>query len=131
MDKLTYVQSFMKKDTFSDEAGIRITAVDKDSCTSEMVFNERTQNCMGNLHGGAIFTQVDVSAGCALSLSGRKLVTLDAQINFLGRAERFEKTIAQAKVIRQGNKIGVCSVEVYCKQTLIATATVTGYYFEK
>lgn len=84
----------------------------------EMPVAEEAFNPSGNLHGGAIATLVDITAGTAAALGSttfepgkNTLVTADMHLRYLGRATG-EMIRATAHVVRSGNQLVVVECEV-------------------
>lgn len=84
----------------------------------EMPVADEAFNPSGNLHGGAIATLVDVTAGTAAALGSttfepgkNTLVTADMHIRYLGRAKG-DWIRATAGVVRSGNQLVVVECEV-------------------
>lgn len=118
---------------FNRLLGLKVTRFAEDSV--EVCFNWSEQ-LIGNplqqiLHGGVISSVLDVAGGimAVSSALGRltdvapeqlfarlgKMSTIDIRTDYLrpGRGERF---IATARVIRSGNKVAVCRMELHNEQ---------------
>ena len=81
-------------------------------------------------HGGFIFGLGDTAMGVAVRNTGRKGLTLSANINFL-KPGKGKYIIAHAKIIKDGKKI--CHVESTItddEDHLIATMNSTYYYMD-
>jgi uncharacterized protein (TIGR00369 family) len=67
------------------------------------------------LHGGVVATLVDATGGAAvwstLSLADR-VSTIDIRVDYL-RPGRLEEVIAEARVRRAGNRVGVAQIVAY------------------
>jgi acyl-CoA thioesterase len=64
------------------------------------------------VHGGAMFTAMDVVAGNAVMSLGNSCVTLDANVNYL-RMGKPGKLTAVGKVIKKGRQIAVSDVDLF------------------
>lgn len=83
-------------------------------------------NVHKKIHGGVLFTISDSTAGaCAVSL-GKKVVTLNANINFI-KAVANEEIIAKGRVFHKGRSTVVVEVETYDTITnnLLSTSSFT------
>lgn len=86
-------------------------------------------NSSGNVHGGAMATLIDVTAGTMVALGNPRfrpghntLVTADLHIRYLGRA-RGEYVEATARILRSGKQLTVVEVTVRDEDgRLVATA---------
>lgn len=87
----------------------------------------------GALHGGVISTMADVAGGCAVwteihdPMKGR-VSTIDLRIDYLRPGQK-EALVAEANVVRQGNRVGVADVRLFHETTPDVTiATGKGVY---
>ena len=111
--KLEEMREIFKKDTFATQAaGIEIDEVNVGYAKCSMKVTPRHLNAGGKVMGGAIFTLADFALGVAANCERSLSVTLSAQIYFLG-ATKGDTLFAEARVVRQGNKIGVYEIDVY------------------
>mgnify|MGYP003397627085 CR=1 FL=1 len=88
---------------------------------------EELRNRGGKLHGGAIFTLVDVAMGLACSAShgfDQHSVTLECKINYL-RAVGEGEVLCQARVLHAGRRTLMVEAEVLQGDKLVAKATGT------
>ena len=88
---------------------------------------EELRNRGGKLHGGAIFTLVDVAMGLACSAShgfDQHSVTLECKINYL-RAVGEGEVRCQARVLHAGRRTLMVEAEVLQGDKLVAKATGT------
>jgi acyl-CoA thioesterase len=92
--------------------------------------NELTQG-MGVIHGGAITSLCDTSAGVALCTmidEGDKILTVELKINFISPAD--SDIFSEAKIIHKGQRTAVGEVDVIKSDgTLVAKALITYYVF--
>lgn len=92
--------------------------VGQEPITFEMPVRAEAFNPSGNLHGGAIATLIDVTAGTAAALGSRNfqpgentLVTADMHVRYLGRAKS-ETVRAEGRVLRAGRQLTVVECQV-------------------
>lgn len=82
-----------------------------------MPVREEAFNSTGNLHGGALATLVDVSAGTAAALNSafepgkNTIVTADMHVRYLGRP-RGDTVRAESRVLRAGRQLVVVECHV-------------------
>ena len=94
--------------------GIRFTQVSEGRVVAELELNDIVINRWGVPHGGALFTMGDVACGvAAISVRGESLVTLNASIDYMDRADISGKVTAVAKVERAGSRVCFCSAEMF------------------
>jgi uncharacterized protein (TIGR00369 family) len=82
------------------------------------------------LHGGVISMLADTIGGAAvfsLTYPGDKVATIDLRVDYL-RPGRSEDLIADAEVIRIGNRVGVASVRVWQADEEEPIAVAKGVY---
>jgi uncharacterized protein (TIGR00369 family) len=83
----------------------------------EMPVREEAFNPTGNLHGGALATLIDVSAGTAAALNSsfvageNSIVTADMHIRYLGRPAG-DMVRAESRVLRAGKQLVVVECHV-------------------
>ena len=94
--------------------GITFTEVTEGRAVAELELNDVVINRWGVPHGGALFTMGDVACGvAAISVRGESLVTLNASIDYMDRADISGKVTAIAKVERAGSRVCFCSAEMF------------------
>ncbi|HEV3469426.1 MAG TPA: PaaI family thioesterase [Pyrinomonadaceae bacterium] len=108
--------------------GLEFVAAERGGATFALDWREELSRMEGILHGGAIVSLLDTAAAFAvltLLAPGQRTVTVDLTVHFLrpissGRVE------ARARVLREGRRVCIISVEA-TDQTgvLISTATTT------
>ena len=94
--------------------GISFTEVTEGRVVAELELNDVTINRWGVPHGGALFAMGDVACGlAAISVRGESLVTLNASIDYMDRADIGGKVTAVARVERAGSRVCFCSAEMF------------------
>ena len=116
------LRSANEGELFTIHNGIRFTEVSEGRVVAELEMNDYAINRWGVPHGGALFTMGDVACGlAAISIRGESLVTLNASIDYMDRADVSGKVTAVAKVERAGSRVCFCSAEMFdCKGKRIA-----------
>ena len=113
---------------FGPKSGAKVTAIHDDhSAEGEMEIRTDTQNPMGVVHGGALFTLADTVAGTAAFTTGRTCVTLDSSMQFLAAA-RGDKVFCVATPKKVGRTILVYDISITDSEDwLVATGIFTFY----
>ena len=113
---------------FAVRSGVKVTAIHDDhSAEGELAICTDTQNPLGILHGGALFTLADTVAGTAAFTTGRSCVTLDSSMQFLSTAKG-EKVFCVATPKKMGRTILVYDVSITDDGgRLVATGIFTFY----
>ncbi|MDE7321658.1 MAG: PaaI family thioesterase [Lachnospiraceae bacterium] len=106
---LEAVREKFSRDRFATVNGAVIDAVDEGYAQCSMELNETHRNALGAVMGGAIFTLADFAFAVASNWNKKPQVSLNASINFLGRAKG-DKLIAKAQKIKEGR--ATCYYEV-------------------
>lgn len=141
---LNYIAAAFNNMPFNKLLGLTVTRFDEEG--AEVRFNW-SQQLVGNplqqiLHGGVIASVLDVAGGlmAVASALGRvsqvepeqlaerfgKMSTIDIRTDYL-RPGRGQEFIATARVIRAGNKVAVCRMELH-NELGIHIALGTGTY---
>lgn len=112
---------------FGPKSGAMVTAVKGNTAEGELEIRTDTQNPMGVVHGGALFTLADTVAGTAAFTTGRTCVTLDSSMQFLAAA-RGNKVFCTAKPKKIGRTILVYEITITdSEERLVATGIFTFY----
>ena len=85
-------------------------------------------NFFGMLHGGALASLADTTMGVSCVTLGKRVMTLDMNINFIRGGQEGETLQSRAKVIHNGNKTLVVENEVV-NQEGILLAKARGTFF--
>lgn len=83
-----------------------------------------------SLHGGVVSSLVDTAGGIAAFTSvspGDRLATVDLRVDYL-RPAALEELVAEARVLRSGNRVAVCDVAVHQGEPGLQVATGKGVY---
>ncbi len=110
--------------TFSQTLGCRIIKVGDGTARVALELQPHLHNRAGQLHGGAIFSMVDIAMGLACSSSHgfeQRSVTLECKINYL-RGVADGEVECQARVIHAGRRTLVVEADVLQGDKLVAKA---------
>ena len=117
---------------FNAHNGIRLVDVDDQYSVVEVTLAPESMNPMKTVHGGLIFSLLDVATGVAARSGGRMTVTQNANIYFLRPGKNTEKLTAIGKVIREGRQTALCEAEIFNDDgALIAKGSATVYYLNQ
>lgn len=112
---------------FTNLLGCELLSLGEGSAELRLGMREELRNRGGKLHGGAIFTLVDVAMGLACSAShgfDQHSVTLECKINYL-RAVGEGEVLCNARVLHNGRRTLMVEAEVLQGDKLVAKATGT------
>lgn len=71
---------------------------------------EEIMNMYGSVHGGASYALADTIGGIAATTYGNYVLTVDGKMNYLLQIKDTQYLYCEAKVVRQGNTIGVYQI---------------------
>ena len=132
MENLT---EFVKKTLDEMEGFIKnnhynVIKVEKNYCEMDGIITSSSMNHLQTVHGGYIFGLADTAAGIASMTDGRKVVTVDASINYF-KSAKGNKIKAVAKVLKNGKNLSVYDVLISDEaDNLIAKATITYFFID-
>ncbi len=107
-------------------------AIELDDCYAKMeaILNENSLNQNGTAHGGLMFGLADTAMGMAARTTGKNLVTINSQIDYLKMAKG-SKLVAVAEKLKVGKTTAVFRCNIYDdKEVLVATATGTYFFLD-
>lgn len=105
IDPISEHNEFMKHN------GIQIVQIFADTAVTRLIVGAKTLNPYGMVHGGALFTLMDVAAGVAARTDHRRYVTLSSDLHFC-KSARQGVLQATAKVIHRGRTICLVDAQV-------------------
>lgn len=109
---------------FSRLLGCRPLRVEGGAAEVLLPLTSELRNRAGKLHGGAIFSLVDIAMGLACSSAhgfAQKSVTVECKINYM-RAIDDGEVLCAARVIHHGSRTLVLEAEVRQGEALVARA---------
>lgn len=123
------VQSMLRhKAALHEHLALELVEIGARHAVISMPIRSQALNSMGNLHGGAIATLIDVAAGAAAAQGSafqqgvQSLVTVDLHVRYLGRP-RGEMVYARAEVIKAGRQLVIVGCQVTdTQERVIASA---------
>lgn len=109
---------------FSELIGCRLQRLETGVAEVAMTLEPHLRNRAGKLHGGAIFSLVDIAMGLACSSShgfDQQSATIECKINYI-RAVSDGDVLCTARVIHPGRRTLVVEADVYQDEKLVAKA---------
>jgi uncharacterized protein (TIGR00369 family) len=103
---------------FNKHLGIQVTALEKGFARLELEFREEFigDPMRRALHGGVISTLADTAGGMAvwseIDDERGRVSTIDLRVDYL-RPGQPERLAAEARVVRQGNRVGVADIRLF------------------
>ena len=114
----------LTQSAFSELIGCRLQRLDEGVAEVALTLEPHLRNRAGKLHGGAIFSLVDITMGLACSSShgfDQQSATIECKINYI-RAVAEGEVLCIAKVIHPGRRTLVVEADVLQGDKLVAKA---------
>jgi acyl-CoA thioesterase len=114
----------LSRSPYSDLLGCQVQRVEDGQAEVSLLLQPQLRNRGGNLHGGAIFSLVDVAMGLACSGAhgfDQQSVTIECKINYMRGVSEGE-ALCVAKVIHAGRRTLVVEADVLQGEKLVAKA---------
>ena len=114
----------LSRSPYSDLLGCQVQRVEHGQAEVSLLLQPQLRNRGGNLHGGAIFSLVDVAMGLACSGAhgfDQQSVTIECKINYMRGVSEGE-ALCIAKVIHAGRRTLVVEADVLQGEKLVAKA---------
>lgn len=118
MDYEWFREYFNQQDVFSISNGMKILKMEKGYAEAELDYGPGHRNFMGTLHGGALSTLADITAGLSIISFGKLVVTLNSNISYVKPA-RPGKIKAVATAVHQSRQIGSSEVRIYDEENTL------------
>ena len=118
------IAASLTQSAFSQLLGCRVVQLDEGVAQVALNLEPQLRNRGGKLHGGALFSLVDISMGLACSsVHGfdQQSATIECKINYI-RAVSEGEVLCIAKVIHPGRRTLVVEADVMQGDKLIAKA---------
>jgi protein Tex len=110
---------------FTKRVGVVVESLTAEALRTRLPFHGGLERSLGIVHGGAIFTLMDVTAGamCAIAHGGigegSTMVTVQASTQFLDTA-RGEDLVCVARPVKIGASLGFVDVDVTAGERPVA-----------
>ena len=108
----------------------KVEEVTNEYCKMSVELTENTINPNGTAHGGLIFGLADTTMGVLARTTGRNIVTINAQIDYL-KPGKGNKITCIAEPLKVGKTTAVYRANIYNEEeTLISTVTGTFFFLD-
>ncbi|MCK6190195.1 PaaI family thioesterase [Pseudomonas sp. EYE_354] len=114
----------LTQSAFSELIGCRLQRLDAGVAEVALTLEPHLRNRAGKLHGGAIFSLVDITMGLACSSThgfDQQSATIECKINYI-RAVEDGDVLCTGRVIHAGRRTLVVEADVYQDERLVAKA---------
>jgi len=114
----------LTQSAFSELIGCRLQRLEPGVAEVALTLEPHLRNRAGKLHGGAIFSLVDITMGLACSSShgfDQQSATIECKINYI-RAVEDGDVLCTSRVIHAGRRTLVVEADVYQNERLVAKA---------
>ena len=126
-DNIEDAREYFKGEKFATGAGMQIDEMTDEYVTCSVLVEERHQNALGGVMGGAIFTLADFAFAVMVNNIHRPTVAQNISIIFLN-SPKGKKMFAKAVCKKDGRTTCVVNVDVYDEEDRpIAQFTGTGF----
>ncbi len=109
---MEYPSSFLDADPFSQELGIKLESVSKNSATLSLLISKKHLNSHGTVHGGVIYTLADTAFAVASNADGTPSVAINTSITYM-KAVKSGKLIAKVHEFSKNHALGSYIVEIF------------------
>lgn len=93
---------------------MKIAELGKGTATLSMpVLADKHTNLYSMAHGGALASLADTAMGMACATTGKKIVTLDMNLNYIRNAECQEAITAVATLVHNGSRTMVAEADIF------------------
>ncbi len=105
---------------------IELSVLELDRAECRLTLRPESTNPSGMLHGGALYTMADSTAGSAAHSDGRIYVTQDSSMNYLSNIKE-GTAVAVGTVVHRGKTTCLVNVDIIAEATgkLLATGRFT------
>ena len=109
---------------------MKVEEVTNEYCRMYVELTEESINPNGTAHGGLMFGLADTTMGVLARTTGRNIVTINAQIDYL-RPGKGSKITCIAEPLKVGKTTAVYRANIYNEEeTLISTVTGTFFFLD-
>jgi acyl-CoA thioesterase len=121
------VETMMLNDHFSKWLGIEIIEIKEGLCSLKMQVRKEMLNGFHILHGGIYYSLADSALAFASNSYNIKSVSIETSISHIKSCVENDVLIATTKLISNTKKTGIYTVDITCKQLLVASFKGTVY----
>lgn len=122
------MEAIIERNGFAKHIGMELLEVEEGYAKGRIRLEERHMNIYQGMHGGCSYALADTLAGIAASTYGRYVTTVGGSMNYLLPMKDTEYVYCEARVVRQGGKVGVYETKlINDRGELLGTGTFTYY----
>ena len=116
----------IKLNRFMTYNSIELSSLEEDRAECRVTLRPESTNPHGMLHGGALYTMADSTAGSAAHSDGRIYVTQNSSMNYLSNIKE-GTAVAVGTVVHRGKTTCLVNVDITAEATgkLMATGSFT------
>ena len=115
-----------EKNAFGNLVGVKIVEIREGYARTELEVRPELMNPVNSVHGGVLFTMIDITGGSAAVSHGENVTTVDADIRYLRPGIGVNKLVCEAEEIKRGRQLLVYRVDVKDeKENILTAGTVT------
>jgi acyl-CoA thioesterase len=115
---------------FIKHNNFKVEEVTNEYCKMSVELTENSVNPNGIAHGGLLFGLADTTMGLLARTTGRNIVTINAQIDYLKPGKGSQITCI-AEPLKVGKTIAVYRANIYNEEkTLVSTVTGTFFFLD-
>jgi acyl-CoA thioesterase len=115
---------------FIKHNNFKVEEVTNEYCKMSVELTENSVNPNGIAHGGLLFGLADTTMGLLARTTGRSIVTINAQIDYLKPGKGSQITCI-AEPLKVGKTIAVYRANIYNEEkTLVSTVTGTFFFLD-
>ena len=117
-----------QKNAFAAHIGMELLEVNTGYAKGRIRMSKEHTNIYEGMHGGCAYALADTLAGIAAATYGSYVTTVSGTMNYLMPINHTEYVYCEAKVVRQGGRVGVYDTTLTNDAgELLSTATFTYY----
>ncbi len=126
MDYKALMERRNQKNAFGNLVGVKIVEIRKGYARTELEIRPELMNPVDSVHGGVLFTMIDITGGSAAVSHGENVTTVDADIRYLRPGIGVNRLVCEAEEIKKGRQLLVYRVDVKDERgNILAAGTVT------
>ena len=116
-----------EKNAFGNLVGVNIMEIREGYARTELEVRPELMNPVNSVHGGVLFTMIDITGGSAAVSHGENVTTVDADVRYLRPGIGVNKLVCEAEEIKRGRQLLVYRVDVKDEKGNILTAGTVTY----
>lgn len=116
-----------EKNAFGNLVGVKIVEIREGYARTELEVRPELMNPVNSIHGGVLFTMIDITGGSAAVSHGENVTTVDADIRYLRPGIGVNKLVCETEEIKRGRQLFVYRVDVKDEKGNILTAGTVTY----